>query len=210
MSAHSPTLDRTDFEAITPERLVGIVDYDIFDQLVDFEHRGCRCKVDRLISYLAAGLENQAILNGETSEPDPLSEVEAVNIVTSTLSGRFPTWFGDPDELADLEMATSDRHLSESDIREDYWQDELVGVDVDTTNYTSVKRVVIPIIAIALHGVDAQKVADEKFATDSAQEAIRRAVMKEAYQHSLSDAEIDEAVQDAKRTLQNHRTRNDR
>ncbi|MFD1570244.1 hypothetical protein [Halorubrum laminariae] len=207
MNAHSPTLDRIDFEAITPDRLVGVVEYDIFDQLVDFEHRGCRCKVDRLLSYLGAAIENRAVVNGETSEPGSMSELEAVNVATAALSGRFPTWFGDPDELADLNMATSDRHLSEADIREDYWQDEFVGTEIDTTDWTSIKQVIVPLTAIALEGVDAQKVADEQFGTDSAQEAIRRTVMKEAFQHSLSDDEIDEAVQDAKRTLQNQHGR---
>jgi len=67
--------------------------------------------------------------------------------------------------------------------------------------------VIVPLVAIALEGVDAQKVADEQFGTDSAQEAIRRTVMKEAFQHSLSDDDIDEAVQDAKRTLQNQHGR---
>lgn len=197
-----PTIHKTDLDSITPKRLRGHVDYSVYDQFVDFAHRGRRCQVDQLLSYLGAAIDHAAIAYGKESRPSTLSELDVVDIIIEALASRYPAWFGQPDALAALNKATSDFHLSESDLREAYWQDQLSpGEPVKGDNWTDQKRVIIPLLALALQTVRKQKQTDSNAATKIGQNRIKKAVMREAYQNDLSDYEVRQAVHDGLEAL---------
>lgn len=194
----TPTIQKTDLRAITPKRLQGEIDYSVYEQFIDFEHRGSRCQVDRLLSYLGAAIDNTAIQAGDESAPSTLSELDVVDIVIDAVASKYPTWFGEPDAVHNLEQTVSDFHLSESALREQYWQDQLnPGEPVEGDSWSAQKRVIIPLAGLVLQSVRRQKQADSSAATGVAQARIRKTVMRESYENDLSEHEVQEAVHEA-------------
>lgn len=196
------TLERTNISELVPDRLADI-DYSVYEELTDFQHRGSRCEVDRMISYLGAAIENAAIEHGEESAPSTFHETEAVNIVIDALRSKFPAWFGDQEALANIEPAVSNTHLSADDIREAYFDGQ---VDPETSNvdgddWTDQKRVIIPLLAIVLGDVRTQIRADTDAATNAAQQTIKRTIIREAYENDLDDKDIGVAVDAAIQSL---------
>ena len=196
------TLERTDISELVPERLADI-DYSVYEQLTDFQHRGSRCEVDRMISYLGAAIENAAVKRGEESAPSTFREYEAVDIVIDALRNKFPAWFGDQEALANIEAAVSDTHLSTNDIKEAYFDEQInpETSSVDGDDWTDQKRVIIPLLAIVLCEVRTQIRADTDAATNSAQQTIKRTIIREAYENDLDDADIGVAVDAAIQSL---------
>jgi hypothetical protein len=196
------TLERTDISELVPERLADI-DYSVYEQLTDFQHRGSRCEVDRMISYLGAAIENAAVERGEESAPSTFREYEAVDIVVNALRSKFPAWFGDQEALENIEATVSDTHLSTSDIKEAYFDEQInpETSSVDGDDWTDQKRVIIPLLAIVLCEVRTQIRADTDAATNSAQQTIKRTIIREAYENDLDDADIGVAVDAAIQSL---------
>lgn len=199
----TPTIQKTDLRAITPQRLQGKIDYSVFNEFIDFQHRGTRCQVDTLLSYLGAAIDSEAISRGSDSTPVTLSEHDAVDIVTEALASKHPSWFGAPDALEDLNEPVSDIHLSESQLREAYWQQQVrpVTSPVKGDSWSDQKRVIIPLVGIVLQTLRDQRQADAATATESAQAQIKQTVVREAYENDLSDHEIQQAVHEALDTL---------
>lgn len=196
------TLERTDIPALVPDRLADL-DYSVYSQLTDFQHRGSRCEVDRMISYLGAAIENAAVMRGEDSAPETLHEFEAVDIVIDALASKYPAWFGDVEALAELESTVADDHFSKSDIKETYFDGQLDPETeaVDGDDWTDQKRVIIPLLAIVLGRVREQLAADNEAATNTAQQTIKRTILREAYEHDLDETEIGVAVDAALQSL---------
>jgi len=196
------TLERTDISELVPARLRDI-DYSVYDQLTDFQHRGSRCEVDRLISYLGAAIENEAVMRGDESTPITFTEFDAVEIVLDALRSKYPAWFGDQEALAELEKPVSDTHLSTSDIKEAYFGEQInpETSNVDGDDWADQKRVIIPLLAICLSRVREQIQADSDAATNAAQQTIRRTILREAYEHDLDETEIGVAVDAAIQSL---------
>lgn len=196
------TLERTDISELVPERLVNI-DYSVYGQLTDFQHRGSRCEVDRMISYLGAAIENAAVEHGEESAPSTFRETEAVDIVIDALRSKFPAWFGDQEALANIEATVSDTHLSTGDIKEAYFDEQInpETASVDGDDWTDQKRVIIPLLAIVLCEVRTQIRADSDAATNAAQQTIKRTIIREGYENDLDDADIGVAVDAAIQSL---------
>ncbi|QLH82201.1 hypothetical protein [Halosimplex pelagicum] len=196
------TLERTDISELVPARLEDL-DYSVYDQLTDFQHRGSRCEVDRMISHLGAAIENEAVMRGEESTPVTFHEFEAVEIVLDALQSKYPAWFGDNEALADLEKPVSDNHLSTSDLKEAYFGEQInpetssVGGD----DWTDQKRVIIPLLAIVLSRVREQLQKDSEASTNAAQQTIKRTILREAYEHDLDETEIGVAVDAALQSL---------
>lgn len=196
------TLERTDIPALVPDRLADL-DYSVYGQLTDFQHRGTRCEVDRMISYLGAAIENAAVMRGDESTPETLHEFEAVDIVLDALASKYPAWFGDVEALAELESPVADDHLSKSVIKEAYFDGQLDPETeaVDGDDWTDQKRVIIPLLAIVLGRVREQLAADNEAATNAAQQTIKRTILREAYEHDLDETEISVAVDAALQSL---------
>lgn len=196
------TLERTDISELVPERLADI-DYSVYEQLTDFQHRGSRCEVDRMISYLGAAIENAAVEHGKESAPSTFRETEAVDIVIDALRSKFPTWFGDQEALANIEATVSDTHLSTNDIKEAYFDGQVnpETSSVDGDDWTDQKRVIIPLLAIVLCEVRTQIRADTDAATNAAQQTIRRTIIREAYENNLDEVDISVAVDGAMQSL---------
>ena len=200
--AQSRTVERTNIPALVPERLTDL-NYDVFSELADFQHRGERVDVDRLISYLGAAIENTAIMRGDRSEPTALYEHEAVNIAIDALRSKYPAWFGDEQAVASLTVPVADSHLSKGELKEAYFGDQ---IDPDTESvagddWTAHKRVILPLLALVLTRVREQIDADNEAATNSAQQTIKRTILREAIQHDLDEAEVGVAVDAAVQTL---------
>ena len=194
----TPTIQKTNLRAITPKRLQGEIDYSVYEQFIDFEHRGSRCQVDRLLSYLGAAIDNTAIQAGDESAPSTLSELDVVDIVIDAVASKYPAWFGEPNAVHNLERTVSDFHLSESALREQYWQDQLSpGEPVEGDSWSAQKRVIIPLAGLVLQSVRRQKQADSSAATGVAQDRIKKTVMRESYENDLSEHEVQEAVHEA-------------
>jgi hypothetical protein len=196
------TLERTDIPALVPDRLADL-DYSVFDELTDFQHRGSRCEVEQLISYLGAAIENAAVTRGDDSTVETFHEIETVDIVINALASKYPAWFGGSEALADLDAPVADNHLSKSDLKEAYF-DEQINPEtkpVAGDDWTDQKRVIIPLMAIVLSRVREQLEADSEAATNAAQQTIKRTILREAYQHDLDDTEIGVAVDAALQTL---------
>lgn len=194
----TPTIQKTDLRAITPKRLRGEIDYSVYEQFIDFEHRGSRCQVDRLLSYLGAAIDNAAIQDGDESAPSTLTEFDVVDVVIDAVASKYPAWFGEPNALRDLERTVSDFHLSESDLRERYWQDQLSpGESVEGDSWSDQKRVIIPLTGLILQSVRRQKQADSNAATSDAQDRIKKTVMRESYENDLSEHQVQQAVHEA-------------
>lgn len=198
----TPTIQKTDFRAITPKRLQGEVDYSVYEQFIDFEHRGNRCQVDRLLSYLGAAIDNAAIQAGDESAPSALSELDVVDIIIDATASKYPAWFGEPNAVRNLEQTVSDFHLSESDLREQYWQDQLnPGEPIEGDSWSAQKRVIIPLTGLILQSIRRQKQADSNAATNCAQDRIKKTVMRESYENDLSKHEVQQAVHEALNTV---------
>jgi hypothetical protein len=196
------TLERTNISELVPDRLEDI-DYSVYNQLTDFQHRGSRCEVDHLISYLGAAIENEAVTRGDESAPITFTEFDAVEIVLNALRSKYPAWFGDQGALAELDKPVSDTHLSTSDIKEAYFGEQInpETSNVDGDDWTDQKRVIIPLLAISLTRVREQIQADSDAATNAAQQTIKRTVLREAYEHDLNETEIGVAVDAAIQSL---------
>lgn len=192
----TPTIRRTNLQEITPLRLHGAIDYRVFDQYVDFHHRGKRCSVDELISSLGAAIDHAAIEDGEQTAPSTLSETKTVDVVLAALQSTFPSWFGNEAALESLEAAVSEHHLSKNELREDYWGDEInpTRTAVQGDNWTDQKRVIIPLLALTLQHLRFQQRADRESAVDAGMTRIKKTVMREAFEQDLSENQVLQAV----------------
>ncbi|KZX46228.1 hypothetical protein [Haloarcula sp. K1] len=197
-----PTIQRTNLQTITPKRLQSEIDYSVYKQFTDFMHRGSRCQVDRLLSYLGASIDNAAIQAGSESAPSTLSEFDVVNVVIDAVASKYPAWFGEPNAVQNLDQTISDYHLAESDLREQYWQEQLNSDDhIEGDNWSEQKRVIIPLTGLILQSVRIQKQADSHAATGDAQDRIKKTVMRESYENDLSEHQVQQAVNEALGTL---------
>ncbi|MDB2272196.1 hypothetical protein PM032_14380 [Halorubrum ezzemoulense] len=148
-ATQSRTLERTDIDELVPDRLADL-EYEVFDELADFEHRGSRVEVERLLSYLGASIENSAILRGDRSDPIELFESEAITVALNALESKYPAWFGDEKALSELDAPVADNHLSKRDLKEAYFGEQLdpETEPVSGTDWADEKRVLIPLLAL--------------------------------------------------------------
>jgi hypothetical protein len=198
-------INNTDIDTIVPDRLKDL-DYSVLEAVVDFQHRGSRCQVDRILSYLGAAIENEAITRGEHSEPSPVPELDAVDTVLDALESKYPAWFGNSEATAALESPVADDHLSKSDIEEAYFDGQFAPEThpVDVKNWTDQKRVLLPLLTIVLNRVREQAAADNTAAVSAAQKTIKKTIIREAIKHDLDEADLGVAFDAALQTLDRH------
>jgi hypothetical protein len=205
-SAHtgSAVTSQTQIPDVVPDRLTSL-DYEVLDEFAIFDHRGHSGSVDCLLSYLGSALENAAIKRGNTSEPGTLSEFEAVDVVLNAVEAKYPAWFGDEDAIAGLEHDVSDEHLSKSELEESYFAEEVTPdtVAIPGDDWTTQKRVIIPLATLILTRVQKQMVADRQLVKGNAKESIRRTIIRETKKHDLEGADIADAVEAALESLRN-------
>jgi hypothetical protein len=195
----APVIERTDFDAVTPDRLQGVVDYSLFDEMSGFSHRGSEVALKRLISRLGAALDNEAVMKGEESAPSQLYETTIVKLCLETLKQTYPAWFGRPEAVDLLDQDVSEDHLSLSDLEERYFQGELNPETrpVEGDDFTSQKQVIVPLLALVLERVREQQVADRMAEVQGAQERIARAIIEEGLQNDLDATDIQGAIDNA-------------
>lgn len=198
----SPTLARTNLHEVTPERLSGKIDYSIFNKMAEFEHRGHEFELDRMISYIGAGISNKAI-EADQDTIKTFSEREAVNIALDAIEGKFGGWF-DIQQIPDQHgKVITTEELSIAEIRDEYWAGMLNPKmeDVGGDNWSDHKRVIIPLLAIVLGKVRNQMGLDQSVQAQAAKSRIKRVIVKEARENNLTAQEVNKAINHARRTL---------
>jgi len=172
-----------DRDEVTPARLVGTVDYDLFEQYEQFEHRGELVNVHMLVDYLATGFNEQAEEDGIYA-PASYYGSEPAEMVVEMLEERFPTWFADRENLAG--KLISDYYVSERQPAENPVSSE----------WSSVAQVILPVVALLLVRIEQQMKADANRAKAEAKDEIKRVVGNLAFDHrnELTTDEFREAV----------------
>jgi hypothetical protein len=195
-------LARTDIESIIPSRLVGTVSGAHLDTPT-LESRGYDTSPAALAGTLRSALRSRAIQAGERSEPSPIPETEAVDIVLGQLASQFPAWFGraDPD---DGRVANPDGDLSTDTLAEWFFQGQVSfeTVPVEFAEPETVDRVVVPLLTRLAAGLERQRSLDRMARQAAAKSAIKETVIREVVDNDLSRADVDEAVAEATRSLE--------
>jgi hypothetical protein len=195
----APVVERTDLEAVTPDRLKNVVDYSLFEEMTSFSHRGSEVALERLISRLGAALDNEAVMEGEESAPSQLQETDAVKVCLDALKAAYPSWFGRPEAVDLLDQDVSEDHLDWHELEERYFQGELNPDTrpVEGDDFSSQKQVIVPLVALVLERVREQQVADRMAEVQGGQERIARTIIEEALERDLDATDIQGALDNA-------------
>jgi len=199
MGACTPTLDETDFDRITPDRLDDVVDYDLLLANRVVIHRGHDVDAERLLGRLGAALDQEAVEQGETSAPSNLPESEAVDVVLDGVLRRAPRWFDWGTSLDKYDRTVSNRHLSPAILSEQYWQGRPgpETMPVAGGDWADQMRVVLPILALVWERMLDQQKADRRAIVGIAKARIRRTICREVRENDLTPSSVEEAVDEA-------------
>jgi hypothetical protein len=199
MGACTPTLDETDFDRITPERLDDVVDYDLLLANKTVRHRGHDVDAERLLGRLGAALDQEAVEQGETSAPSNLPESVAVDVVLDGILRRAPRWFDWGTSLDKYDQTVSEQHLSQAALRERYWQGrpDSETMPVAGGDWADQLRVIVPILALVWEQMLEQQRADRRETVAAAKGRIRRTIRREVRENDLAPHTVEAAVGEA-------------
>lgn len=128
---------------------------------------------------------------------EPHGETEIVETLAAIAHDQFPTWFGE--ELEDLDDHVADEHLSEAQLREAYFGEDLEpepGLSIRDDSVFS--EIVEPFTEELLACVSEQQDADREAALQQGRRAIQRTIVEEVSGGAL---EIDDAQEAAAEAL---------
>jgi hypothetical protein len=154
-------------------------------------HRGEAYVESRLSSRLF-GLLSTRLHISETH-----GETEIVETLAAVTHEEFPTWFGE--ELARFDGNTTDEHLSEAQLREAYFGEDLEpepGLSIREDSVFS--EIVEPFTQELLACVGEQQEADREAALQQGKRAVKRTIVEEVSGGAL---EIDDAQEAAAEAL---------
>lgn len=198
-------LRRHNPDDLIPERLSGDLNLAAIEEVHNVEHREATLDMNRFINHLSAGLENKAIMKGDTSDPSEISEYEAFQSVLGWMESYYPALFGDEEAIEALGRTTivsTDIHTI--DISEDYWAGVLCSDFVCQNTSEDHLRIVLPAVAIFAQYVREQISSDREKTVRHAKRDIRQAVISNAVGYDLDTDQIEEAVEDAFDDLTTH------
>jgi len=153
-------------------------------------HRGETYAESRVSSRLFGRLATRLGIS------EPHGETEIVETLAAATHEEFPTWFGDKRD--DFEGYVGADHLSEAQLREAYFGEELepeAGLNIRDDEVFS--EIVEPFTEELLECVDQQREADREAAVQQGRRAIKRTVVEEVSDGALEIDEAREAVAEA-------------
>jgi len=199
MAIMQSTLEKTDFDQITPQRLADTIDYRPLCECSEISHRGHEVSADQLTGQLGAALDHAAIEAGEETAPSNLRETAAVDVVLEALERQVPRWFGHDAALENYDHPVAEDHLDRSDLQEAYWNGEIVPetMPVAGGSWADQKRVILPLLALVWERLTEQMQADQVAVVEAGKTDIKKTVVQAVKQQGLTGGDVATAVDEA-------------
>jgi hypothetical protein len=189
------TYPSIDFKGVTPRELHSDIEFQLFHEFEQFNHRGHSCSVPKLLSELGALIDQHAAQRGESPGAVALPVKDVVELVVGSLQSKFPAWFGESKSLAVLDAPYSETHLSERRLRHQFLsQSPLADSVIEGDSWAGQQQVVVPLVGLLLTALQGQVNADATAASMTVRRDIRTAIER-GRKHGLTDSELAATVQ---------------